>query len=217
MKIIGMSGRVSSLLIAGIVLAQFSPIFAAGRSEGQRAAIQGSRVPGMAVPDTASKRDRHQPSIDVTFTKWRTAGVAASPGVPARHLFKGVVGGDLGDGSFVGEVLDRQVSTPCTSTTLDPPCSATVPTITGSIIALQAIYEVQVGEHSFTALIDGGTDGATGAALLNGVILAGWRAGAKVHVEFATIPGAIGCVNKGGPAGATCFQGTIRVGHAPRD
>ena len=71
------------------------------------------------------------------------------------------------------------------------------------------------GDHSFTALIRGGTSGDTGAALLDGTVLFGWRVGAPVHVEFQTIPGTTGCV--GAPPGATCFQGTIHVGRAPRD
>ena len=56
------------------------------------------------------------------------------------------------------------------------------------------------------------------AAQLDGVILAGWRTGASVHVEFDRIPGVpgtIGCA--GAPPGATCFVGTIQVGRAPRD
>ena len=54
----------------------------------------------------------------------------------------------------------------------------------------------------------------TGAAQLDGVVLAGWRTGAPVHVEFETIPAA-DCV--GVPPGKTCFVGTIHVGRAPRD
>jgi hypothetical protein len=53
----------------------------------------------------------------------------------------------------------------------------------------------------------------TGAALLDGVILAGWRTGAPVHVAFDTIT--TGCF--GAPAGKTCFVGTIHVGRVPRD
>lgn len=59
--------------------------------------------------------------------------------------------------------------------------------------------EVQSGDHSFTALIRGGTRetktgqpaSLSGAALLDGVVLTGWR----------TRP---------------CFQGTITVGRSPR-
>ncbi len=58
----------------------------------------------------------------------------------------------------------------------------------------------------------------TGAALLDGFVIAGWRTGAPVHVEFQTIaapsPAESGCV--GAPPGRTCFQGTIHVGPAPQ-
>ena len=55
----------------------------------------------------------------------------------------------------------------------------------------------------------------SGAALLDGLVLAGWRTGAPVHVQFDTKPGTTGCV--GAPAGKTCLVGTIHVGRAPRD
>jgi hypothetical protein len=77
------------------------------------------------------------------------------------------------------------------------------------------MYEVVDGDRSFTALIRGGTN-AAGAALLDGVVLAGWRIGARVQVEFQRyLPSEGGCV--GAPLGKTCFQGIIHVGHAPRD
>ena len=109
--------------------------------------------------------------VEVTVTKWRTAGVPPPPAVATRSLFAGNVGGDLGEGDFVGEVLDRKVSTPCTFTA--PPCTpgTTPPTITESIASLQAIYEVQAGEHSFIALIQGGSNSAGGR--LEGVIVSG--------------------------------------------
>ena len=188
------------ILIPVVLLLQLSPVLASA----QPAAIQGTRLPGIPSK-TETTRDRRHGSVEVTFTKWRTTVIPPSTGVPARYLFKGIVGGDLGAGDFVGEVLDREPSTPCGA----PPC--TPPTITGSIVALHAIYEVQVGEQSFTALIRGGTNGVTGAALLDGVVLAGWRTGARVHVAFQTLTT---CPDA--PQGTTtCFQGVIRVGRAP--
>ena len=102
----------------------------------------------------------------------------------------GIVGGDVA-GDFVGEVLDRRVST--------------TGTVTAQIVALDALYEVQAGDHSFTALIQGGQNNVTRKAMLDGVILDGWRTGARVHVEFSVISG---CAGK--PAGP-CFEGTIRI------
>ena len=140
-----------------------------------------------ATPD-----DHHKHDTIVTFTKWVTAVVPPIPGEAAasRFLMAGIVGGDVA-GDFVGEVLDRRVST--------------TGTVTAQIVALDALYEVQAGDHSFTALIQGGQNNATRKALLEGVILDGWRTGARVQVEFNVISG---CDGK--PAGP-CFEGTIRI------
>lgn len=114
----------------------------------------------------------------------------------------GFTQGDV-TGVFVGEVFQRQVS------------------FNGRIIRLEAMYEVQAVEQSFTAPVRGGTGetkagepaSVTGAALLDGVILAGWRTGSRVHVEFQTFtpssPTDVAC--PGAPAGKTCFSGTIHI------
>jgi hypothetical protein len=189
MRIISVRSGISRLLVAVLLVGQLSPVLATGRPDRQQA------------PATS---DKSRGPVEVAFTKWRTA-VLPPTGTPTRFFFTGYVGGDLGAGDFVGELLDRKVSTPCTA--FDPPCSPgiTPPTITTPITALHAIYEVQAGEHSFTALIQGGSNGVTGAAVLHGVVLAGWRTGAKVSVTFQTTTN---CENA--PAG-TCFQGVIRI------
>ena len=185
MKIIGVQSRVSPFLIAVVLLLQLLPALAADQPDAQQATIQGSRFPGMPVPSKETTRDRRRGPVEVTFTKWRTAGVPLPPAVATRSLFAGNVGGNLGEGDFVGEVLDRKVSTPCTFTA--PPCTSgtTPPTITGSIAALQAIYEVQMGEHSFIALIQGGSTSLGGR--LEGLVVSGWRIGAHVRVAFDTL------------------------------
>ena len=192
MKIVDVQRRVSPLVIAVLLLVPLSPAVASGQQDGQQGAIHGSRP------------------VEVTFTKWPTTGLPPLPALPGRTLFQGFVGGDLGDGDFVGEVLDSKVSTACAAFT--PPCP---PTITGSIGALHAIYEVQVGENSFTALIQGGRNRVTGGvALLEGVILAGWRTGAHVRVAFDTLST---CTDRAGVTRGPCFQGVIRVGRAPQE
>jgi hypothetical protein len=102
----------------------------------------------------------------------------------------GIVGGDVA-GDFVGDVLDRKVRT--------------TGAVTAQIAALDALYEVRAGDHSSTALVSGGQNNATRKALLDGVILDGWRTGARVHMECAVING---CAGK--PAGP-CFEGTINI------
>ena len=139
--------------------------------------------------------------IDLTFTKWVTTFPAMA----------GYWNDDLGN-KFVGEIIERKVSL-----LQADHCFLPAPNC-GRIIQLEALYEFHDRDSVFTALIRGGTSGDTGAAVLDGTILFGWRAGAPVHVEFQTIPGVpntIGCV--GAPVGATCFRGTINVGRAPRE
>ena len=158
---------------------------------------------------SADGRHQQDKPLEITFTKWITPPPVVVPGtanIPeARLLMAGLVDGDVPGGTYVGEVLQRQQSVN--------------PALKAGIAKLEAIYEVHDanGDHNFTALIRGGTNQTTGAALLDGVVLAGQRTGAPVHVEFQTItgiPGVIGCV--GAPAGATCFEGTIYVGPAPK-
>jgi hypothetical protein len=118
-----------------------------------------------------------------------------APLAPAP-LMEGFTGGDVA-GDFAGEVLQRKVS------------------LDGRVISLEAVYEVadeRDGRHSFTAHLRGGTSGETGAALLEGVILAGWRTGAQVHVAFQTKTNCAGA-----PDARTCFEGTIRIDGVPME
>lgn len=120
--------------------------------------------------------------IVITFTKWIT-------GFP---LMAGFVGGDVA-GDFAGEVLQFQEIG------------------NGRVVRLEAIYEVQAGERSFTALVRGAQNNEAGRAILNGVIQSGWRTGARVHVEYEVLTDCAGA-----PAGL-CFQGTIRVQRPSRN
>jgi hypothetical protein len=149
-------------------------------------------------PAAAEDRGDHSKPVEVSFTKW----------VTTFPLMEGYWGGDPTN-TFVGEIFQRQVSQRQADN-----CFLPAPNC-GRVIRLEAFYEIRAGGHSFVALIRGGTSGDTGAAILDGTILFGWRVGAPVHVEFQTIPGATGCPNA--PVGVTCFQGTIRVGRPPRN
>ena len=145
--------------------------------------------------------------VEVTFTKWVTGPVFVPNGfgtIEGHGLMTGYTGGAVPDGTFVGEVLRNQPSAN--------------PALKGGVTALEAIYEVwdDGGNRVFTALIRGGTDRGTGAAILDGVVLAGWRTGAPVHVEFQTKyknPLAPSC--SGAPINTNCFEGTIHVGRVP--
>jgi hypothetical protein len=135
--------------------------------------------------------ENHQ-NFEVTFTKWGV-GMTPPPAPPFPpadpgqniSLFIGFSGGDA-PGSFAAEVLYRKASTD------------------GKIAQLWPVYKVSSGNRSFTALIQGGST-AAGLGLLEGVIMDGWRTGARVRVRFQRMTNC-----EGAPAG-TCFKGTIRI------
>jgi hypothetical protein len=150
-----------------------------------------------ALAQNQRNNDHKNGPVDISFTKWGAPPPAVPP-TPFFGLFEGFSDDGL-VGSFGAEVLWRQAS------------------VNGHVAGLEAMYEVVDGDRSFTALIRGGSN-AAGLGLLDGVILAGWRIGARVQVSFQrylAIPGASSC--DGAPVNKTCFVGTIRVGRAPRD
>lgn len=151
--------------------------------------------PALAGPGGAGdEEDRgERRGAEVTFTKW----------VTTFPFLEGYTGADFTRRDFIGEVLQRQVSQD-----YDP---STVANAAGRIVRLEAIYEIQAGDRSFTALIRGGSN-AAGTGRLDGVILAGWRAGDRVHVQYETLAGC-----DGAPLGKTCFRGTIRIQRASKD
>jgi hypothetical protein len=145
----------------------------------------------LLTPAVGADQFNQAKPIEITYTKWvRVVG--------SITLLEGFTGGDV-VGTFAGEVLETKLS------------------FDGAIRRIEAVYEVQAGDQSFTALIHGGRTTNPGDAILDGVILAGWRTGAEVHVEFKVIPAPspLDAACYGAPAGLTCFQGTISVGRVP--
>ena len=152
------------------------------------------------LPARAGGNDRREGRsdhgrVEITFTKWITTPTATGA------LMAGFTGGDV-EGVFSGEMLVRQES------------------VDKRVIRLEAVYEVQAGDRSFIALIRGGTGetksgeaaSVSGAGLLDGTVLSGWRTGAQVHVAFQTM---YNC-SPAPPAGK-CFVGTITIERPDRD
>ena len=158
--------------------------------------------PAQADDDRDDHRNR---PVRITFTKWAAPAPnplppPTNPPTPFYGLFQGFFN-HRPLGSFVAEILWRQTS------------------VNGHVNGLTALYEIvdEGGTHSFSALIRGGSN-AAGAGLLDGVILAGWRTGALVHVSFQRYdanPLAASC--EGAPLNTRCFVGTIYVGRDPKD
>jgi hypothetical protein len=146
-------------------------------------------APAQADADREKSED-HDRRVLVTFTKWLLA-LGPNPG-----YMQGVTGGHV-EGVFFGETFVN--------------VARANPAIPG-LSTLEVIYSVQANDpdRSFTALIRGGA--ALGKAQLDGRILAGWRIGAPVHVEWVRFPSpSADCPAPPVNAGAFCFVGTITI------
>jgi hypothetical protein len=169
---------------------------------------------GADQPDTYHGNQLGDRPVTVRFTKWRV-NVPADPSQPPFQ-FDGVAHGPVA-GTFVAEVLQRQ--------------STAFTKFRNPLTRLEAVYEVQTeacvatpeicglnGDRSFTALIRGGQDAAA-SGRLNGAILAGWRTGARVRVEFERhIPSSatdFACTDA--PINKVCFEGILEIGSAPKN
>jgi hypothetical protein len=132
-------------------------------------------------------------TFDATFTKW-----VVSPGTPPVLLnMAGVVGGEVGPGTYSGEVYSRVTD--------------------GNITNIVAIYRFDGSQHSFAALMRIREDATTGTAALAGEVIQGWHKGAPVTGEY-TVYAACPIPTPGNIFGTLCFQGTlhIHVGHNAR-
>jgi len=129
-------------------------------------------------------------SFDSTFTKW-----VVSPGTPPVLLnMIGVVGGDVGEGTFTGEVLsDSSV---------------------GNIETLVPVYHFHGRQHSFTARLTVTLDNSVGQAVIIGVVTEGWQMGAPVTGEFTTMA-VCPIATPGNLFGTLCWQGALHVHSGP--
>jgi hypothetical protein len=123
---------------------------------------------------------QHQGTAHNTFTKWVTA-LPLLPGDVADMA--GVVGGDVGQGTFAGIVLRKVPST----TTL-----------------IEAIYHFNGSHHSFTALVHVEQTGLN--AVILGVVTDGWLKGNVVNGKYTQTTCA-----QSPAADHTCFVGTLDI------
>jgi hypothetical protein len=132
-------------------------------------------------------------TFDFTFTKW----VTSVPNYPSMDgaIMAGVVGGDVGNGRYAGEVITYDDSS-------EP-----------GFTLINARYEFHGEKHSFIADVNVTQDNTAGTASITGVITQGWLKGAQLTGEYTVwdtcpilTPGNVGNV-----AGTLCFQGTLHV------
>jgi hypothetical protein len=154
------------------------------------AALSISLSSGVAL---ANHGRHHHRSADVTFTKW-VITQPADASTLAGVLMAGVVGGDIGDGRYAGQVIsDDKVTQP------------------GFWLA-HARYEFYGHKHFFIADLHI-TENDTVVpitATIEGVVTDGWLKGAKVTGEYTTFDPCL-IPTPGNVFGATCFQGTLHL------
>lgn len=160
-----MTNRISKLIVLALLIVFVSlgvPIVAAGTSSlGIQAALAGDD-------------DDHGHDVDITFTKWITT-------IPNME---GVVGGDVGTGTFVGEILDFVPRTRITN--------------------IEALYHINGSAHSFTAHVFVRQNEVRGTAQIRGVVTEGWLAGKRVRGSYTVIS----CPDR---TNGVCFEGTLHI------
>jgi len=117
-----------------------------------------------------------------TFTKW----------IDVYPAMTGVVGGDVGPGTYSGEILTL--------------------TVTATGLVIDAAYHFNGSRHAFSALVhvvqSGFTDGSE--AVITGRVTQGWLRGSPVDGRYTQIA----CEQA--PSG-TCFQGALDILRGDRD
>lgn len=139
----------------------------------------------------ASNSDAKGRTFDSTFTKWVTTSPPA-PGVVANMV--GVVGGDVGPGTYTGEVISMNT--------------------VGNITSIEALYHFNGSKHAFTAVLNITQDESAGTATITGDVTEGWLKGASVTGEYNVLA-VCPLETPDNAYGTVCFQGALHV-HVPK-
>jgi hypothetical protein len=137
--------------------------------------------------ETGRDNGKFRGRIEVTFLKW----ITDFPNMA------GVVSGDVGGGTFAGEILNYDHTT--------------------AIDKIEALYHINGGADHFTAHNYITQNNLKGTAVINGVVTDGPLKGARVRGEYQVIS-PCGIINaQNGSGGDVCFQGTLRIGAGSED
>jgi hypothetical protein len=139
----------------------------------------------------AYNSDARGHTFDNTFTKWVTTSPPAA-GVVANMM--GVVGGDVGPGTYKGEVISLNT--------------------VGNITSIEALYHFSGSKHAFTAELHITQDESAGTATITGSVTEGWLQGASVTGEYNVLA-VCPMETPDNAYGTVCFQGALHV-HVPK-
>jgi hypothetical protein len=128
-------------------------------------------------------------TIEATFTKW-VVGDTVPPADLDLFDMVGTVGGNVGAGTFTGEVF----------TDID----------NGTTTTIQAVYRINGSDTSFVAQNTVTQDDATGIATIVGVVVGGPLNGAKVTGGYRTMS-TCDIPTPGNVLGRECFKGTLHI------
>jgi hypothetical protein len=106
----------------------------------------------------------------------------------------GVVGGDVGPGTYMGEVISLNT--------------------VGNITSIEALYHFNGSKHAFTANLKITQDESAGTATITGDVTEGWLKGASVTGEYAVLA-VCPMETPDNAYGTMCFQGALHV-HVPK-
>jgi hypothetical protein len=166
MKTIRIRTLFASFVVAIMLLLNISSALAGGQRE------------------TSGDKGRFRGRVEVIFTKW----VTNTPNMA------GLVSGDVGGGTFAGEILNYDHTT--------------------AFDKIEALYHINGGAYHFTAHNFITQNNLKGTAVIDGLVLDGPLKGERVRGEYQVIS-PCGVINaQNGSSGDVCFQGTlsIRVG-----
>jgi hypothetical protein len=127
-------------------------------------------------------------TFEDTFTKWVTTNSQTAPGVLANMV--GVVGGDVGPGTYTGEVTSMNT--------------------VGNITTIEALYHFNGSKHDFTADLTITQDESAGTATITGHVTEGWLKGASVTGNYTLVP-KCDIDTPENAYGTLCFKGTLHV------
>ena len=152
-----------------------------GHSRARLPVIATVALVALAVSAGVASADvgRDHRNSENTFTKWLTV-----PGPPLLANMAGVVGGDVGDGTFAGDVVSK--------------------TLTATSAAIDAVYQFHGSRHSFTAPVHVVQTGLT-VPVISGQVTDGWLNRRPVEGQYTQGT----CAHDG--VTTTCFQGTLDI------
>lgn len=130
-------------------------------------------------------------TFDSTFIKWVTTW-------PPPANMVGVVDGDVGLGTYAGEVISA------------------IPA-GDNITSIEAIYHFNGSKHTFTAELNIEQNDLTGTATITGFVTEGWLKGASVTGGYNVVADCSDIIDDtpGNVFGNVCFQGVLHV-HVPK-